>query len=236
MKSFKKTMIMVVFLLVGILLVGIEKVNAASIEWKNIIVECIYSDGSLFEYSYNENADKWAVNKYTYSLKGADTTSNTSTSGTTVYAKGGSGANGNPVKTESTGQKRCKTKLTKSVYQSSSDGEASTTTYIKFGDSHSQFTEEDVKITWHNHFWWSNSWAYDLINERNEYYELVSENLIITDDLPEADETIYYKLESEKAEGEITQAISKPKYITVMRYGTIYLAKAENKVNCIMSI
>lgn len=235
MKSFKKHILLFIFILIGMFFIKIENVKAANIDWKGVVIECVYSDGSLFEYSYNDYTGKWATNKYTYNLKGADSVSNTSSS-TLVYSQ----TNGTPIYTPDTRRgsaayKRCYPYLTKSIVSDKGDdSEGQTTTYLKFTSfSDVAFDDADFSETWKDYFWWWQKPTSDRANKVRDTYGLVSENYILTDKAGQPDAVYNYKQEEEKAEGEVTQAISKPQYITILKYGSLILAQSQNKTNAI---
>jgi hypothetical protein len=168
MKSFKKHVLLYIFILIGMFFIKVENVKAANIEWKGVVIECVYSDGSLFEYSYNDYTGEWVTNKYTYSLKGADSVSNTSSS-TLVYSS--NSFNKNPVYQPDTrsGTKpyyRCKPYLTKSVVsKKGDDSEGQTTTYLKFTTSYDgKFYDSDFEEDWTDYFWWWQVATSDIAN------------------------------------------------------------------------
>ncbi len=229
MKSFKKHILLFIFILIGMFFIKTENVKAAAIDWKGVVVECVYSDGSLFEYSYNDYTGKWATNKYTYNLKGADSVSNTSSS-TLVYSQ----TNGKPIY-DSGSAKKCYQYLTKSIVSDKGDdSEGQTTTYLKFTSSSGvSFDDNDFSETWKDYFWWWQKPTADRANKVKDTYSLVSENYILTDKAGQPDAIYNYKQEEEKEEGEVTQAITKPQYITILKYGSLILAQSQNKVNAI---
>lgn len=218
MKAFKKHIFLFILILIGTFLTG-KNVVLADIDWKGVTVECIYSDGGLYEYSFNDFSDEWSTNRYSYNLKGVDN-SKSSTTSSIFYSKSGKPTKGTPP--------RCQPFVITSMYSEKDD---TTVMFVKFSNSSTlTFDKTDFEGNW-----WQNIWRTTPLEKANDgeksSYELVSENYILTDVAGEPDNVYNYKRENKKAEGEVAQAVSKPDYITILEFGSVKLAQSKNKTN-----
>lgn len=226
MKAFKKHIFLFILILIGTIFSAIPIANAENIKWEGVTVECIYSDGGLYEYSYNDFTDEWVTNRYTYNLKGVDSSKSQTTS-SIIYSET------NIVVTGTIPQ--CKPLVVTSIStgEDSDDGEGATVTYVKFinASENQEFENEEFGETWWDSFWWKTSKADQANNGTRQAYSLVSENYILTDDAGEPDDVYNYKRENKKEEGEVSQAVSKPDYMTILKYSNVTLVQSKAKTN-----
>lgn len=233
----KKKLILFTFIITAVLSC-LDKVTAANINWSGITYECVYSDGSLFEYSYNDYSKSYVTNKYPYNLKGTDPVLNGSSS-TIIYAEHTKPIYLHTERRGSNDTYYCQKYMIKSVVSSDGgeeeDGEGQTTTYIKFDNDskYEQFTDSDFGETWKDHFWFWQTATAEIANENRKGYYLVSENYILTEKAGQPDEVYSYKRADELGAGQVTQAIAKPKFITILKYGNKYFAQSEYKTSLI---
>lgn len=231
MKAFKKHIFLFILILIGTYFCGATSVNADNIKWEGVTIECIYSDGGLYEYSYNDFTDKWVTNRYTYNLKGVDSSKSQTTS-SIIYSETNLVVSGTVP--------QCKPKVVTSIStgEDSDDDEGATVTYVKFINAYDSevFVNEEFGETWWDSFLWKTSKADQANNGTRQAYSLVSENYILTDDAGEPDDVYNYKRENKKAEGEVSQAVSKPDYITILEYGDVKLAQSKSKTNYLTSL
>ena len=59
----KKVLVLFVLLLLPFITLAEEEKKDTTLSNKNLIVECIYSDGGLYSYEYNEAEDKFVTNR-----------------------------------------------------------------------------------------------------------------------------------------------------------------------------
>lgn len=236
MKLFRKNLYIFLLLIMGTFLIDIDSVEATNVNWKGVVLECIYSDGGLYEYSYNDYTSQYSTNRYSYSLKGVDSSKSNTTS-SIIYSS--STTYGNPAYT-SGNLKKCKDYIYVATSTSDEDEDNTTVTYIKFSTSDlgdSPFTDTDFGETWYNSFWkkLTGTATADKANSTAIEYDLVSENYILTDAAGEPNSVYSYKKESYKEEGEVTQAVSTGTYLTILKYDNAYFVQGSNKTTAIDS-
>jgi len=228
MNKIRKIILITVIMISALFFCQKEDVYA-DIDWKGVTIECIYADGGLYEYSYNDYNDSWAVNRYSYALKGVDN-SESQTSSSIIYSTADN------HKSPARGTiPHCTEYITKSVVSEddSEESAASTSTYIKFfnGGENAQFDDNDFGITWWDKFWFNKGADKDKANANAKTYQLVSENYVLTEAAGEADKVYNYKRENKKEEGEIAQVVSNPEQLTIYEFGDIKLIQSKEKTN-----
>ena len=230
MKSFKK--IIFVLICAFLFFLQIDTVSAA-IDWKGVVVECIYSDGGLYEYSYNDYTGKYSTNRYSYSLKGVDSSKSNTTS-SIIYSSNSDGS-GVPVYTSSSsGIPTCKKYAYVATSTSDEDDDNTTVTYVKYNNSSlgsAPFADADFGESWYNSFWkkLTGTATADKANKTATEYELVSENYLITDKAGEPSSVYSYKKESKKSGSEVTQAVATGTYLTILNFDSVYFIQSNEK-------
>lgn len=229
MKSIRNKTFMLIFLLMGIFFIGIDKVEAGNLNYLGVKVECIYSDGGAYTVSnivqkkvdstiyYTSN-----INRITYNLVGVDNTKSATTS-SNIYI------NYPAYDDFDLEDHKCSQWLRSgTVTEEDDDGNDKSTSYHKFGDGSEAPAFEEGDFTgasWWNWFWTGNKTAADKRNEATNNggtYRLVSERYIVTEDAGTPDYTLTYKDASDQAAGSDA-------YVYIMVYGDTYLLKTKDK-------
>lgn len=212
-KYLKNKLIIFTLMLMGMFFVGFKKVDATAVEKRDVVFECIYSDGGLYEYAWNEYTGTWSVVRYAYNLKGVDTTANSST-GTVKFPMENLDIR-EPIYGED-GFYRCKSYVDVVVVNDSDDEDnPNLTTYIGFSNSKTTLLKKYFATQkWYDKIFGSKK----TFDSPTNHYDLVSENYVFTDNVGEPNYISTYKRENEKEEGEVEQAISKPNYLQILTY------------------
>jgi len=231
MKSFKKHIFIFLILIVGSF-IGVEEVDAASLDYKDVTLECIYNDGGVYEYSYNEylgqkGEEPYAINRYAYNLRGISTQeSYTSTQITYVNSPNANEGNSERPKCYSY------VHVASLTEGSIDDGDLITTTYIKFSNVEStEFVAEDFMVDdWYTYIWGFSPWLdKKAANKSKKTFGFVAENYILTENATDANAILSYKRENVKSDDETSQVVSNPDYVSILVYDNIILAKGKKK-------
>lgn len=229
MKAFKKHIFIFLFLIIGIFFVGVDEVKAANIKWHGVKIECIYTDGGAYSFSYMQIAEDEGVktyepnvNRITYNLVGVDT----SKSGTTSSVQYVNFPVATPAQSS---DHKCKQWLRSgTVTEEDDEGNDKTTSYYKFANEESDtiFTSDNfTNVGWWDWFWKGNK-AYEEkaaeANANGDTFELVAERYILTESAGEPNYTLTYKEASEQATGS-------DNYAYIMVFGDTYLLKTREK-------
>ena len=231
MKAFKKNIFLFILILIGTYFYGVKGVEAASLNWFGVKIECIYMDGGAYSFSYLQ-VDKEQdtayyrpnVNRITYNLVGVDSTKSATTS-SVAYVNF-------PVTTPSKdSDHKCKKYLKSgTVTGEDEDGNESTKTYYKFSNSETvTFVANDFEALETGWWDWFGTWSEasksvqaNEANANGSVYELVSERYILTDLAGEPNYTLTYREKSEQATGS-------DNYAYIMVYNNVYLLKTKEK-------
>lgn len=211
----------VLFVLI-LLFVGCIKADAATLNMRNITLECIYSDGGLYTSAFSgvdedTSQETFIVNRTAYNLAGVDNKTANAGSASIVI-------NNLFVDT------KCQETLYTLRTPDKKDEDEPMTLY-KFG---SLFTAADEGLEVHP-WGWGSSWIKNkatekLINAINDYskenslkYNLVSERYILGSDAPDPNAIVYYKQEAEQVAG-------KASFVSIMVYDNVILMKKNDRV------
>lgn len=212
--------------------------DAASLERKDITLECIYSDGGLYTHAANPMSEEGEVsfvtNRTSYNLVGVDNNSSNKGSGTYMI--------GTMYSTLYPKENRCFEHLfTVTINMkitTDEDGNSKVEftddepyTFYKFGY---KLTSKDLGLVKSNGWGWLFDWesrldsiVYDTINDvADDYsskYSVLSERYRLTSDAPEPNATIYYKQEVEQVAG-------KPSYVSILVYDNAVLMKKNDRI------
>jgi len=226
----------------GIFFVSTERVNAARLNWDGVTVECIYSDGGLYESSYNDYIEPngRVVNRYTYNLKGVDsdeTGTNSSfnyvdaTGYITTYSENHNNkyqTSSSPLKEGKDNHLQCNNYLYVGINrEKNEDGDKVPVTYAAFGD----VPIISFQVPKPNPGWLSKLFG---INEsvilEATTYKLVSENYVLTEKSGSPRNVLSYKRQNDDGD---QQAVSDPKYVHFLVYDNAVLVQGPNKINYI---
>lgn len=216
-KKYKFNLIYV-FILLVLSFLSVDNVYAGNLSFKNVTLECIYSDGSLFTYSYNTTTESYVMNRRNYNLKDVST-QDSSTTGRIEFTQGTSVADDNHL---------CKTYLISgSTKDRENDSEDSVMymTYYKFSTSSggSFETTDFSNLGVFSFFDWFAHVDSNAANETKKEATLVSERYILENNSGEPTETIYYVQKSEQETGE-------NKYLTIYKYDNATLLDSGKRV------
>ncbi len=202
---------------------SIDNVYAGNLEFKNVTLECIYSDGSLFTYSHNSTTDEYVMNRRNYNLKDVST-QDSSTTGRIEFTVGTSVADDSHL---------CKQYLISgSTKDRENDSEDSVMymTYYKFSTSSGATfeTTDFSNLGVFSFFDWFAHVDSSAANETKKEATLVSERYILESNSGEPTETLYYVQKS-------TQETGENRYITIYKYDNATLLDSGKRVTRVTS-
>ncbi len=242
LNSFVCKVIVITLILVQFFFIHADDVYAADgdLNWNGVTLECIYSDGGLYEYSYNEYLDEngsdnpYVINRYSYDLKGVSSEEKYQNS-RFVYLS-------NPRDVNETYYK-CYDYVHITSMSSSKEAETSEVETLVVFDNASTYD-------WNHKAEWNignlllsfvnpslglfSAFLDDFLkdatlNNNNRNYKLVAENYILTDNSGDPKAVLNFKKEKENATDE--QAVANPDYVNILVYNNAVLVEGNNKTN-----
>ncbi len=208
MNSLKRYLLIITFLIIGVFFINIDVVDARSLDWHAVTVNCIYANGERFTYAYNNAKEQWTTAQSRYNLKGTDPQQNANSQATYL--------DNHPLVDSNY---RCQKYVSSYVYPQVSklkDNETAITFY-KFGSSSdsSRLDPDDVlqRSGWCR--FWGCEWAEAIsIAETQQTNSLVSESYVFDDDVTIPNASIYYV----RDDGDPRQAADVSGYVEIIVY------------------
>lgn len=214
----KRNIFILMLIAIVVFFIGNDVANADSLMWKKTKIECIYSDGGAYSFSWSvdltSNEDISVINRNTYNLEGAD------------VQQAGSSSIPKFVNSNVNSDHKCMKFVRRaSIKEKDEDDNNVTNTYYKFGDEEPKFTTSNFE----GESWWD--WLFHggmsaeekkTAANKGQIFHLVSERVLLSAESGTPNHTLTYRMESSQASGSDS-------YAYIMVYDNAVLLKTKAK-------